>query len=114
MFNEANFSNDGKMDAEQLGKAVSGKFPYREYNESWLRFFESAPRDTDKRLTVLPPESLEREPVRASFEQVRLAPASQKATLGRSAAVRVPCPACGLSCLAAHGPSVARRRWTRR
>ena len=47
MFEEANYSRDGKMDAEQLGKAVSGKFPHRRYNESWLRFFESAPRGVD-------------------------------------------------------------------
>mmetsp|Transcript_58257 Transcript_58257/g.126520 ORF Transcript_58257/g.126520 Transcript_58257/m.126520 type:complete len:436 (-) Transcript_58257:514-1821(-) len=70
MFKEANYKADGRIDQEQLGKAVSGKHPHRRYNESWFRLFESAPRSFDaRRITALPAEVIRREPIQASYEQ---------------------------------------------
>ena len=76
MFLEANSSANGMMDVEQLGKAVSYKFPHREHNDDWVRLFELAPRrgpvlarEPVKRLTALVAPPLEQEPVRANFEQ---------------------------------------------
>jgi|LauGreDrversion4_1035100.scaffolds.fasta_scaffold68741_1 hypothetical protein len=76
MFLEANSSANGMMDVEQLGKAVSYKFPHRKHNDDWVRLFELAPRrgpvlarEPVKRLTALVAPPLEQEPVRANFEQ---------------------------------------------
>ena len=70
MFAEANTSADGLMDAEQLGKAVSHKFPYRKHNENWLLLFERAPwPEGTSRITALSPRAVEQEPIRANFEQ---------------------------------------------
>lgn len=71
MFAEANSSENGLVDAEQLGKAVSYKFPYRRHNDDWARLFELAPRPggPTTRITALSPRALEQEPVRANFEQ---------------------------------------------
>jgi hypothetical protein len=73
MFAEANASGDGLMDAEQLGKAVSSKFPYRQHNEDWQHLFDLAPRPegyaAPARITALSPRALEQEPIRANFEQ---------------------------------------------
>ena len=71
MFAEANSKENGLMDAEQLGKAVSYKFPYRRHNDDWARLFELAPRPGGplERITALSPRPLEQEPIRANFEQ---------------------------------------------
>ena len=71
MFAEANSSENGLVDAEQLGKAASFKFPYRRHNDDWARLFELAPRPggPTTRITALSPHALEQEPVRANFEQ---------------------------------------------
>ena len=76
MFAEANSSQDGLMDVEQLGKAVSFKFAHRRHNEDWARLFELAPHPPPyatggdlNRLTALSPAPLEQEPIRANFEQ---------------------------------------------
>ena len=71
MFAEANSSANGLMDVEQLGKAVSYKFPHRRHNDDWVRLFSLAPRPRmgGTRLTALVAPPLEQEPVRANFEQ---------------------------------------------
>lgn len=70
MFEEANSSADGLIDAEQLGKAVSHKFPNRRYNAAWERFFSlSPPLATGERLTAFTVPPVEQEPIRANFEQ---------------------------------------------
>jgi len=70
MFVEANSSGNGLMDVEQLGKAVSYKFPHRRHNDDWVRLFNLSPRpEAGQRLTALVPPPLEQEPVRANFEQ---------------------------------------------
>lgn len=72
MFHEANYKRNGTIDVEQLGKAVSGLHPYREYAESWRRLFESAPCAPEVvRMTALPAEVVQRQPIQASFEQER-------------------------------------------
>lgn len=71
MFAEANSKENGLIDAEELGKAVSYKFSYRRHNDDWTRLFELAPRPggPTTRITALSPRALEQEPVRANFEQ---------------------------------------------
>ena len=69
MFAEANSTENGLVDAEQLGKAVSYKFPYRQHNDDWVRLFELAPRPSGSRITSLSPRAHEQEPIRANFEQ---------------------------------------------
>ena len=70
MFAEANATGDGFLDAEQLGKAVSRKFPNRKHNDDWHRLFDLAPRPPNAaRITELSPRPPEQEPIRANFEQ---------------------------------------------
>lgn len=71
MFDEANSTSTGLMDAEQLGKAVSFKFPHRKHNADWERLFSLAPPHglVGQRLTALSPPPMEQEPIRANFEQ---------------------------------------------
>jgi len=91
MFDEANYARDGMLDEEQLGKAVSGKFPHRQCNDAWRRLFELTPRPMSmRRLTELPSEQPQQQPIRASYEQepniMTFAPqqASSRASLSRS------------------------------
>ena len=91
MFDEANYARDGMRDEEQLGKAVIGKFPHRQCNDAWRRLFELTPRPMSmRRLTELPSEQPQQQPIRASYEQepniMTFAPqqASSRASLSRS------------------------------
>ena len=91
MFDEATYARDGMLDEEQLGKAVSGKFPHRQQNDAWRRLFELTPRPMSmRRLTELPSEQPQQQPIRASYEQepniMTFAPqqASSRASLSRS------------------------------
>ena len=91
MFDEANYARDGMLDEEQLGKAVSGKFPHRQQNDAWRRLFELTPRPMSmRRLTELPSEQPQQQLIRASYEQepniMTFAPqqASSRASLSRS------------------------------
>ena len=67
MFEEANSTGNGLVDAEQLGKSVSHKFAFRRHTADWERLFEAAlPME---RLRSLSPRMLEQEPILANFEQ---------------------------------------------
>ena len=72
MFAEANSSADGLIDAEQLGKAVSGQFPHRAHNGDWYRLFElviTPALTSNDFLTALPPAPPPQQTIRANFEQ---------------------------------------------
>ncbi|KAL1508691.1 hypothetical protein AB1Y20_004786 [Prymnesium parvum] len=70
MFAEANATQDGLIDVEQLGKAVGGQFPHRKYTEDWLRLFELAIGERGlTRLTGLPPSPVVKETIRTNYEQ---------------------------------------------
>ena len=70
MFAEANASQDGMMDVEQLAKAVGGQFPHRAHNEDWFRLFKlSLGNSQADRLTALPPSPPPPQQILTNFER---------------------------------------------